>query len=246
MSSSEGIGASSALECRSERISVRQPRAIASLDLDAEFVEARLQRVPAALDVVEAAHDVGVEVGHRAVAVDPHQLGQLVGVEDRVADHDLAAGVLAGKQQVALGAEGGGQRGDQFLADRVQRRVRDLGEQLREVVEQQPRLVRQHRNRGVGTHRADRLRAGVGHRREDHPQLFVAVAEDLLAPGHRGVAVHDVLLLGQVVEVDAALGEPFRVRVLRGELGLDLVVVDQPVLVAGRPAACGRASCGPS
>ena len=55
--------------------------------------------------------------------------------------------------------------GDQLLADGVQRRVGHLGEQLAEVVVEQPRPVRQRRDRGVGAHRADRLGAGGGHRR---------------------------------------------------------------------------------
>jgi hypothetical protein len=43
--------------------------------------------------------------------------------------------------------------------------------------------------------------------------------------------VHDVLALGQVVEVDQAGVQPLVVRVLGGELGLDLVVLDDAALV---------------
>ena len=70
----------------------------------------------------------------------------------------------AGSSRFCSGPMVRGQRGDQLLADGVQRRVGDLGEQLGEVVEEQPRPVRQHRHRGVGAHRADRLGAGAGHR----------------------------------------------------------------------------------
>ena len=41
----------------------------------------------------------------------------------------------------------------------------------------------------------------------------------------------DVLALGQVVEVDQAGVQPLVVRVLGGELALDLLVLDDPVLV---------------
>jgi hypothetical protein len=45
------------------------------------------------------------------------------------------------------------------------------------------------------------------------------------------VGVHDVLALGDVVEVDQPGVQPLVVRVLGGELGLDLLVLDDPVLV---------------
>ena len=43
--------------------------------------------------------------------------------------------------------------------------------------------------------------------------------------------MHDVLAVGQVVELDQAGVQPLVVRVLGGELGLDLVVLDDAVLV---------------
>ena len=49
-------------------------------------------------------------------------------------------------------------------------------------------------------------------------QLLLGVAEGLLAAQHRLVRVHDVLALGQVVELDAAGVQPLVVRVLGGEL----------------------------
>ena len=169
--------------------------------------------------------------GHVAVAVDVADLGQVVVGDHRERQHHLAAGRRRRLEQVGLRADGAGERGDELLADRVQRRVGDLREQLAEVVEQQPRLVAERRDRGVGAHRADRLGAGVGHRREQDPQLLLGVAEDLLAAGDRGVGVHDVLALGEVVEVDQAGVQPLVVRVLGGELGLDLLVLDDPVLL---------------
>ena len=61
-------------------------------------------------------------------------------------------------EQVAFGADRRDQRRDDFLANRIQRRVRDLREQLLEVVVKQLRPIREHGQRRVVAHRADRLR----------------------------------------------------------------------------------------
>ncbi len=200
-------------------------------DLGADLVDPGGHRAATALDVVEAAGDVALEARHVSVAVDVPDLGEVVVGEDRERQHDLAAGRRGRVQQVRLGADRAGQRGHQLLADRVERRVGHLGEQLREVVEEQPWLVAEGRDRGVGAHRAERLAAGVGHRREQDPQLLLGVAEDLLAAGDRGVRVHDVLALGDVVEVHQAGVQPLGVRRLGGEGRLELVVLDDPVLL---------------
>ncbi len=199
--------------------------------LGADLVDALRQRLAAALDVVEAAGDVGDEAGHVAVTVDVADLGQVVVGDHREGQHDLAARRGGRLEQVGLRPDGAAERGDELLADRVQRRVGDLREELGEVVEQQPGLLAEGRDRGVGAHRAERLGTGVGHRREQDAQLLLGVAEDLLAARHRGVGVHDVLAIDDVVEVDEAGVQPLVVRVLGGQLGLDLLVLDDPVLV---------------
>ena len=70
-------------------------------------------------------------------------------------------------EQVALGADAAAESGDQLLADGVERRVGDLGEQLREVVEQQPRPVRQHRDRACRCPSSRAPRRRSGHRRDE-------------------------------------------------------------------------------
>ena len=65
------------------------------------------------------------------------------------------AGVVA--QQVRPRPDHRDQRHHQLLADRIDRRVGDLGEVLLEVVVEQLRLARQHGERRVGAHRADRI-----------------------------------------------------------------------------------------
>ena len=85
---------------------------------------------------------------------------------------------------------------------------------------------REHRDRGVGAHRAERLATGGGHRGDEDLQLLLGVAEGALAPGHRGRGVDDVLALGQVGQADQAGVQPLLVGVLAGEGGLDLLVAD--------------------
>ena len=85
----------------------------------------------------------------------------------------------------------------------------------------------------------------LGHRLEEHAQLLLRVAERLLPTHHRRVRVHDVLALGEVLQVHEAVGQPLLVRLRRGELGLDLVVLDDPVLRGVDEEACDRAAAGP-
>ena len=65
----------------------------------------------------------------------------------------------AGSSTLASGTDRAVERGDELFADRVERRVGDLGEELAEVVEEQPRLLGERGDRRVGAHRADAARA---------------------------------------------------------------------------------------
>lgn len=91
----------------------------------------------------------------------------------------MAAGVMA--EQVRARADHRDEAHDQFLADRVDRRVGDLREVLLEVVVKQAGLVRQHRDRRVGAHRAERIVGGDGHRLQEAGHVFLGIAEHLLA-----------------------------------------------------------------
>ena len=141
-----------------------------------------------------------------AVVVDVDDLGQLVVVDDRERQDELAAASRARVEQVRPPARSSTPTdGDDLLADGVERRVGDLREQLLEVVEQQPRPVGQHGDRRVGAHRADRpprRSCAIGAMRNLSSSW--RVAEHLLAAQHAVVAEHDVPRLGQVVEVDHA------------------------------------------
>ena len=74
---------------------------------------------------------------------------------------DLPARLRHRLEQVALGADASIAIGVTSSSRmRVERRVGHLREELLEVVVEQPRAIREHRERGVGAHRADRLLAG--------------------------------------------------------------------------------------
>ena len=96
--------------------------------------------------------------GRLAVLVDVEQLGQVVVVDDR---HRAGRSGGTTRPSARAGCPRGravdGQRGDQLLADGVERRVGHLGEELGEVVVEQAGPVGQHGDGGVGAHRADRL-----------------------------------------------------------------------------------------
>ena len=174
------------------------------------------------------------------------QLRELVVVDHREVEHDLAGVLRRRREQVALGPEAELQGGDDLLADRVERRVRHLRELLHEVVEQQPRPLRQDRDRGVGAHRAERLGALLPHRAEQDPDLLLRVAEGALAALHGGGRVHDVLALGQVGEADPAVLEVLGPRLRRGEARLDLLVADDAGRRRCRRGTSSRGGGGPA
>ena len=71
------------------------------------------------------------------------------------------------------------------LADRVDRRVRHLREQLLEVRVEQRLAAREHGERRVVPHRADRLLGVPRERREDHLHVLLRVAEEELPRAQR-------------------------------------------------------------
>ncbi len=113
-----------------------------------------------------------------------------------------------------------------LLADRVDRRVGDLREELLEVGEQRGRLVGEDGQREVVAHRADRLGPVARHRREQHAQVLLGVAERALAGVQRLVGDRHRLGGGEVVEVHGVAHEPLAVGPAGGDLALDLAVLD--------------------
>ena len=180
----------------------------------AEVLECVGEAFSPAFDVVEGAQHRGLEAGVFAVVVDVDDLVELVVVEHRPAQHDLAAGGRGRLEEVLLGAHHAGHGGDDFFADRIKRRVGHLGEELDEVVVEQPGPLGEHGGRGVGAHRAKRLGAGGRHRGEQDAQVFFGVAERDL-PAHNGIMVGlETDTVGQCLQVEQAGVQPLAVTAL--------------------------------
>ncbi len=169
-------------------------------------------------------------VGAEDLGVDLAQLLQLGVAQDRRLHAELVGVLGRLVEQVLLGADAGRHAHHHGLADRVDRRVGDLREELLEVGEQQRRLLREHGQRRVVAHRADRLLALRRGRREQDAQVLLGPAERALQRGQRLRALVLRLPRGKVGEVHDALVEPLAVRPAGGDGVLDLAVVDDPAL----------------
>ena len=120
----------------------------------------------------------------------------------------------------------------QFLADRVDRRVGHLREVLLEIGEQGLRPVRQRRDRRVVAHGADGFLAGRRHRRHQDLQVFLGVAEHLLAVQQR--QVRDRRRFGsrrQVFEHDLRALEPLLIGMAAGQFRFQLFVGNEPAFL---------------
>ena len=98
--------------------------------------------------------------------IEAAQLGELLVGEDRPFQLHPAAGGGLRVEEVAFRAEAGFRRDDQLLADAVDRRVGHLGEELLEIIVEQPRLVGENRKGRIVAHRADGFHAVARHRGE--------------------------------------------------------------------------------
>ena len=144
----------------------------------------------------------------------------------------MRTGVMT--QQVRARADHRDEAHDQFLADRVDRRVGDLREVLLEIVVEQARTVRQHRDRRVRAHRAERIVGRNGHRFEEARGVFLRVAEGLLAIEQGAGGFRDLGQFGldhvEVGEVVLRHLKPLLVRLFACELVLDFFVLDDATL----------------
>ncbi len=161
------------------------------------------------------------------------QLLHVLEGEDRLRHleaHHRLGGI--GRQQVGARPDERDERHHQLLADRVDRRVGHLREELAEIRIQRLRAARQHRERRVVAHRADRLLARDRHGREKDLQVLLRVAEDLLAIEQLvGVGRGDLPRRGNVLEADLRAIEPVLVRTLRREVALELLVGDDAAVL---------------
>ena len=228
--SNDGIGAHSASESRSDSTSTRMPAAMAAdASLRTRSSASRNASPPPATRYkpeITWERNSGRSPSWSMWMSLANSSLSITGNGNAICTHDSGVGSSTLPSAPMVHDE----RRDQLFADGVERRVGDLRELLREVVEQHPRALRQHRDRRVGAHRPERLATGARHRRHEQPEILVGVAERLLATDHRLVRGHVVLAVGQVAEVHEPLVEPVAVGVLGRERALDLLVVDDAAL----------------
>ena len=159
VSSSDGIGAWSASQSRSDRIRMRAPASMACEHSRRTRSIAAASASPPPNTRYRPSISAHWKPGRSPSALTCQILASsslsITGRGSTICRHDAGPG----SSRLCSGPDRAGQRGHHLLADRVQRRVGDLREQLGEVVEEQPRPLRQRGQRGVGAHRAERLDA---------------------------------------------------------------------------------------
>ena len=86
-------------------------------------------------------------------------------------------------KQITVPSHQGCQGHDKFFADRIDRRVGDLCEELLEVGVKQPGLQRKHGQRRVVPHRSKCFLAVLDHRLQNQVEFFTRVSERHLLLG---------------------------------------------------------------
>src|ERR1051325_5974494 len=200
----------------------------------AQLIQRALKPAPALTHVIEHGQRDRLEDRStlKVCASQMTQLIQLVVGEDGRAQLDLSRAGGLRLKHILFGADGRVRRHDQLFADAVNRRVRDLREELLEVVVEQLRTLRKHGERRIRAHRADGLVAANGHRCQEELSFLLRVAVDLLA-------LHDERVLGRgrfrgrarkLFEADEVVPEPVAVRMLRGDAVFQFLVVNDTPL----------------
>jgi hypothetical protein len=135
-------------------------------------------------------------------------------------------------EQIAFRTQPDVGRGDDLLADAVDRRIRDLREQLLEVVVEQPRPLRQHGERRVVAHRADGFDAVARHRRHQNSLIFEGVAEcDLPRTQRLGFGLRQLRRGRQILQMHEMGFEPLGVGPFVDDRGLDFFVRNDAALL---------------
>ena len=196
-----------------------------SLNVLCKLLERSLQRALAGIAAVDGTEAASL----KAHAVDGTDTLELLLVEQRALQaHQLAgrAGIL---EQVAVVAQVERGRSHHVLAQGINRRIRDLGEQLIEVVKERARLLGQAGQRRVYAHRGERGLALLGHGTHDLVDVIPVVAElgHAHGGGHLGVlGGHCRNGLIERVNGQRLLGNPITVGLFLGVTGAQLIVVD--------------------
>ena len=196
-----------------------------SLNILCKLLERSLQR---ALTRVAAVH--GTETaGLKAHAVDGADTLELLLAQQWALQAHQLTGRTRVLEQVAVVAQVERGRGDHMLAKGVDGRVRDLGEQLIEVIKERARLLGQAGQRRIDAHRGERRLALLGHGTHDFVNIIPVIPE----LGHTHGGGHLSVLGGRCrngpidrVNGQRLLGNPITVGLFLGIAGAQLVVVD--------------------
>ena len=151
-----------------------------SLNVLCKLLERSLQRALAGIAAVDGAETAGL----KAHAVDGADAIELLLVEQRALQANQLAGRTGVLEQVAVVAQVERGRGDHMLAKGVDGRVRDLSEQLIEVVKERTRLLGQAGQRRIDAHRGERGLALLGHGTHDLVNIIPVIPE--LSHAHGG------------------------------------------------------------
>ena len=190
-----------------------------------------LHRLAQTLFAAGNAEQGGQHADFEARQIHAPDLGEFFVRQDRPLDLQPPAVRRLRLQQIPLGAQARLGGGDDLLADAVDRRVGHLREQLLEVIIEQPRLVREHGERGVIAHRAQRFDAVARHRQDQHALVFERITKRYLALAQRvRIGRGHLGRRRQVVHVNDVLVEPLPVRPLGDQGLLDLLVFDDAAL----------------
>ena len=208
-----------------------RPGAHGLLDARVKLLEGDLERVLAAVATVRHREALRPE----ALSVETGDAVELVLGEDGVLEADETAVGARVLEHVAVVADIEDRRGDEALAQGVDRRVRDLGEELVEVVEERPGATREHRERHVGAHGGQRGRPLLGHGADRllHVVEVVSVACEADGELDRGVPVRERVSVrgSEVVHLKRPGVDPVTEGLLACEGVLDLVVPENPPLL---------------
>ena len=195
------------------------------LNVLCKLLERSLQRTLAGIAAVDGTETAGL----KAHAVDGADTLELLLAQQRALQAHQLAGRTGILEQVAVVAQVERGRGDHMLAQGVDGRVRDLSEQLIEVVEERARLLGQAGQRRIDTHRGERRLALLGHGTHDFVNIIPVIPE----LGHAHGGGHLGILGGRgrdglVERVDGQrlLGDPVAIGLFLGVTGAQLVVVD--------------------
>ena len=87
-------------------------------------------------------------------------------------------------------------------------------------------MLRDCGDRSIGSHCANRLLTGSGHRSNELLEVFLGVAKHSLTTVDRSTGIANVLTLWQIAQVNHVLFQPGTPRLSSGYFALDLLILD--------------------